>query len=174
MPRESPAIKINKIKVSEKMKRLLSAIIAAALMLTMLAACSSNSNANLTSDNLAKIINENGNEMTGSNPAIALDSNLFEWNEWDKANFEAGAFSFSLMNVQAYTIAIVKPADGKKDAVLKYFSDYQALQESNFNMYLEDQYEIAKSAVTEEVNGYIVFVMAENADSIAANIKAKL
>ena len=53
------------------------------------------------------------------------------------------------MNVQAYTIAIVKPADGKKDAVLKYFSDYQALQESNFNMYLEDQYEIAKSAVTE-------------------------
>lgn len=162
------------------MKRLLSAIIAAALMLTMLAACSSNSGSNLTSDNLAKIINENGNEMTGSNPAIALDSedanlnNLFEWNEWDKANFETGAFSFSLMNVQAYTIAIVKPADGKKDAVLKYFSDYQALQESNFNMYLEDQYEIAKSAVTEEVNGYIVFVMAENADSIAANIKAKL
>ena len=102
------------------MKRLLSAIIAAALMLTMLAACSSNSNANLTSDNLAKIINENGNEMTGSNPAIALDSedanlsNLFEWNEWDKANFEAGAFSFSLMNVQAYTIAVVKPADGKR------------------------------------------------------------
>ena len=159
------------------MKRLLSAIIAAALMLTMLAACSSNSNANLTSDNLAKIINENGNEMTGSNPAIALDSedaNLSKWNQWDKANFETGAFSFSLMNVQAYTIAIVKPADGKKDAVLKYFSDYQALQESNFNMYLEDQYEIAKSAVTEEVNGYIVFVMAENADSIAANIKAKL
>ena len=111
MPRESPAIKINKIKVSEKMKRLLSAIIAAALMLTMLAACSSNSGSNLTSDNLAKIINENGNEMTGSNPAIALDSedenlsNLFEWNEWDKANFETGAFSFSLMNVQAYTIA---------------------------------------------------------------------
>ena len=88
MPRESPAIKINKIKVSEKMKRLLSAIIAAALMLTMLAACSSNSGSNLTSDNLAKIINENGNEMTGSNPAIALDSedanlrNLFELYEW--------------------------------------------------------------------------------------------
>ena len=58
MPRESPAIKINKIKVSEKMKRLLSAIIAAALMLTMLAACSSNSNANLTSDNLAKTYGE--------------------------------------------------------------------------------------------------------------------
>ena len=40
-------------------------------------------------------------------------------------------------------------------------------------MYLEDQYEIAKSAVTEEVNGYIVFVMAENADSIAANMRNK-
>ena len=40
--------------------------------------------------------------MTGSNPAIALDSedenlsNLFEWNQWDKANFETGAFSFRL------------------------------------------------------------------------------
>ena len=162
------------------MKRSLSAIIAAVLMLTMLAACSSDNGSKLTSQDLAGIINENGSELTAYNPAVALDSgdenlsSLFEWNEWDKANFEKGAFSFSLMNVQAYTIAIVKPADGQKDTVLKYFSDYQALTESNFDMYLEDQHEIAKAAVTEEVNGYIVFVMAENADSIAANIKAKL
>lgn len=162
------------------MKRLLSAIIAAALMLTALTACSSGGGAKLTSDDLAKIINENGNEMTEYNPAAALGSgdanldSLFEWNEWDSADFEEGAFSFSLMNVQAYTIAVVKPADGKKDAVLKYFEDYKALQESNFNMYLEDQYEIAKSAVTKEEDGYIVFVMAENADSIASDIASKL
>lgn len=36
------------------------------------------------------------------------------------------------MNVQAYTIAIVKPADGKKDAVLKYFSDYQGAAGEQF------------------------------------------
>ena len=78
------------------------------------------------------------------------------------------------MNVQAYTIAIVKPAEGQKDTVLKYFADYQERTETSFDKYLADQYDIAKSAVTEEVNGYIVFVMAENADSIAANIKAKL
>ena len=84
------------------MKRLLSAIIAVALMLTMLAACSSNSGSNLTSDNLAKIINENDNEMTGSNPAIALDSedanlnNLFEWNEWDKATLRPVRSPFRL------------------------------------------------------------------------------
>lgn len=162
------------------MKKLLSAVIAAAMLLSVLSACSSNAGSDLSNEDLAKIINENGNEMTEYNPAAALDSGdenlstLLQWQEWDKANFEKGAFSFSLMNVQAYTIAIVKPAEGKKDAVLKYFADYQKQMENNFEMYLVDQYDIAKAAVTQEVNGYIVFVMAEGADSIAANIKAKL
>ncbi len=162
------------------MKKLLSAVIAAAMLLSVLSACSSNAGSDISNEDLAKIINENGNEMTEYNPAAALDSGdenlstLLQWQEWDKANFEKGAFSFSLMNVQAYTIAIVKPAEGKKDAVLKYFADYQQQMENNFEMYLVDQYDIAKAAVTQEVNGYIVFVMAEGADSIAANIKAKL
>lgn len=162
------------------MKKLLSAVIAAAMLLSVLSACSSNAGSDFSNEDLAKIINENGNEMTEYNPAAALDSGdenlstLLQWQEWDKANFEKGAFSFSLMNVQAYTIAIVKPAEGKKDAVLKYFADYQQQMENNFEMYLVDQYDIAKAAVTQEVNGYIVFVMAEGADSIAANIKAKL
>ena len=112
-----------------------------------------------------------GKSSTGKDTVY---SRLLQWQEGDKADFEAGAFSFSLMNVQAYTIAIVKPAEGQKDTVLKYFADYQERTETSFDKYLADQYDIAKSAVTEEVNGYIVFVMAENADSIAANIKAKL
>lgn len=167
-------------KELKKMKRSISVILAAALLLTALTACSSGKGASLTSAELAAIINENGNEMTEYNPAAALDSGdenletLLQWQEWDKTDFEAGAFSFSLMNVQAYTIAIVKPAEGHKDTVLKYFADYQERTETSFDKYLADQYDIAKSAVTEEVNGYIVFVMAENADSIAANIKAKL
>lgn len=162
------------------MKRLISVVIAAALLLCALTACSSDKTSELTSKELAVIINENGNEMTEYNPAVALDSGdenletLMQWQEWDKANFEEGAFSFSLMNVQAYTIAIVKPAEGQKDTVLKYFSDYRQQTEASFDKYLADQYDIAKSAVTEEINGYIVFVMAENADSIAASIKAKL
>lgn len=162
------------------MKRFISLLLAAALLLCSLTACSSKDEAKLTSKELANVINANGNDMTENNPAVALDSddenlsNLFTWYEWDKAKFEAGAFSFSLMNVQAYTIAVVKPAEGQKDAVLKYFADYQKQMETNFDKYLIDQYEIAKAAVTEEVNGYIVFVMAENAADIAANIKAKL
>lgn len=162
------------------MKRFISAILAAALLLCSLTACSSKDEAKLTSKELADVINANGNDMTKHNPAVALDSddenlsNLFTWYEWDKAKFETGAFSFSLMNVQAYTIAIVKPAEGQKDIVLKYFADYQQQTENNFDKYLVDQYDIAKSAVTEEVNGYVVFVMAENAGSIAESIKAKL
>ena len=162
------------------MKRFISVLLAAALLLCSLTACSSKDEAKLTSKELADVINANGNDMTENNPAVALDSddenlsNLFTWYEWDKAKFETGAFSFSLMNVQAYTIAVVKPAEGQKDAVLKYFADYQKQMETNFDKYLIDQYDIAKAAITEEVNGYIVFVMAENSDDIAANIKAKL
>ena len=162
------------------MKRFISVLLAAALLLCSLTACSSKDEAKLTSKELADVITANGGEMTEQNPAVALDSddenlsNLFTWYEWDKAKFETGAFSFSLMNVQAYTIAVVKPAEGQKDAVLKYFADYQKQMETNFDKYLIDQYDIAKAAITEEVNGYIVFVMAENADDIAANIKAKL
>lgn len=162
------------------MKKIISAVLAVAMLLAVLTACSSKGGSNLTGEDLAKIINDNGNEMTKYNPAVALNSgnedlnNLITWNEWDKAKFADGAFSFSLMNVQAYTIAIVKPADGEKDAVMKYFEDYKAQMIQNFERYLEEELKIAKAAVLEEVDGYILFVMAENADTIAANIKAKL
>ncbi len=162
------------------MKKLLSSIIAAVLLLSVLTACSSNTAAELTGEELAAIINENGGEMTEYNPAAALDgdsadiSDFMQWQEWDASSFKSGALSVSLMNVQAYAIAVVKPAEGKKDTVLKYLSDYQEQIENNFDQYLADQYEIAKNAVAKEVNGYIVFVMAENADTIAENICAKL
>ncbi len=162
------------------MKKLLSTIIAAVLLLSALTACTENAAAELTSEELAAIINENGGEMAGYNPAAALDgdsadiSDFMQWQEWDASSFKSGALSVSLMNVQAYAIAVVKPADGQKDTVLKYLADYQAQVESSFDNYLADQYETAKNAVTREVNGYIVFVMAENADSIAENIAAKL
>lgn len=126
------------------MKRFISVLLAAALLLCSLTACSSKDEAKLTSKELADVINANGNDMTENNPAVALDSddenlsNLFTWYEWDKAKFETGAFSFSLMNVQAYTIAVVKPAEGQKDAVLKYFADYQKQMETNFDKYLID------------------------------------
>ncbi len=162
------------------MKKLLSSVLAAALLLAALAGCASSSSAALTSEELAAIINENGGEMAEYNPAAALDgddanvSDFMQWQEWDAASFESGALSVSLMNVQAYAIAVVKPADGKKDTVLKYLADYQEQVENSFDKYLADQYEIAKNAVTKEVNGYIVFVMDENAGSIAESIAAKL
>ena len=51
-------------KELKKMKRSISVILAAALLLTALTACSSGKGASLTSAELAAIINENGNEMT--------------------------------------------------------------------------------------------------------------
>ena len=91
-----------------------------------------------------------------------------------QGNFERGAVSFSLMNVKAYTIAVVKPADGQTETVKQYFADYKARTEKDFERYLEDQYEIAKAAVIDEKDGYVIFVMDEDADSIAETIKAKI
>ena len=111
---------------------------------------------------------------------VAFDSKsedldaFMERQEWDKANFERGAVSFSIMNVQAYTIAVVKPAEGQAETVKQYFADYKARTEKDFERYLEDQYEIAKSAVIDEKDGYVIFVMDEDADSIAETIKSKI
>lgn len=56
------------------MKRFISVLLAAALLLCSLTACSSKDEAKLTSKELADVINANGNDMTKHNPAVALDS----------------------------------------------------------------------------------------------------
>ena len=161
------------------MKKILSIITVAVLAFGVFTACSSkgNSQTALTSEQLAEVVNNSGSEMTEYNPAVAFDGNLdafMERQEWDKANFERGAVSFSIMNVQAYTIAVVKPAEGQIETVKQYFADYKARTEKDFERYLEDQYEIAKSAVIDEKDGYVIFVMDEDADSIAETIKSKI
>ena len=164
------------------MKKILSIITVAVLAFGAFTACSSkgNSQTALTSEQLAEVVNNSGSEMTEYNPAVAFDSKsedldaFMERQEWDKANFERGAVSFSIMNVQAYTIAVVKPAEGQTETVKQYFADYKARTEKDFERYLEDQYEIAKSAVIDEKDGYVIFVMDEDADSIAETIKSKI
>ena len=151
------------------MKKILSIITVAVLAFGVFTACSSkgNSQTALTSEQLAEVVNNSGSEMTD------LDA-FMERQEWDKANFERGAVSFSIMNVQAYTIAVVKPAEGQIETVKQYFADYKARTEKDFERYLEDQYEIAKAAVIDEKDGYVIFVMDEDADSIAETIKSKI
>lgn len=90
-------------------------------------------------------------------------------------DMEEAAFSVSMMNVQSYGLAIVKPADGKEAAVtegLQTFIDGQKAAQEN---YLADQYAIAKAAKLDTVkSGEVVLVMCEEQDTVFSSIKNAL
>lgn len=93
----------------------------------------------------------------------------------DPADTSAYGVSLSLMNVSAYAIAAIMPAEGKADTVRKGLEDYIANQKQSFEFYLEAQYEIASNAKLEELSdGTLLLVMCEDQDTVFDSIKASL
>lgn len=83
--------------------------------------------------------------------------------------------SLSLMNVSAYAIVAVMPAEGKEETVKTGLENYVSTQKSSFEHYLEDQYEIASNAKLETLkDGTMVLVMCEGQDTVFESIKATL
>ena len=88
---------------------------------------------------------------------------------------EGYGVSISLMNVRAYAIVAVKPAEGKEDTVREGLENYIEAQKGSFEFYLEDQYEIASNAKLETLDdGTMVLVMCEGQDGVFESIKAAL
>ncbi|TCL57838.1 DUF4358 domain-containing protein [Allofournierella massiliensis] len=88
---------------------------------------------------------------------------------------QSAAYSVSLMNVKAYGVAIVKPAEGKTDAVKEALSGFIEAQKSAQENYLADQYAIAKAAKLETLkSGEVVLVMCENQDQVFQSIETAL
>ena len=85
------------------------------------------------------------------------------------------AASISAMMVRSYAVAIVKPAEGKTDAVKSALEAYVTSEQQSMEHYLEDQYQIAKAAtVTVAPTGEVILVCAENHDTLLANIEKGL
>lgn len=85
------------------------------------------------------------------------------------------AASVSGMMVQSYGLAIVKPAEGKTDAVKQALQDFVTNEQNSMEHYLEDQYAIAKAARVEVVpSGEVVLVCCENSDAVFSAIKTAL
>lgn len=85
------------------------------------------------------------------------------------------AASISAMMVRSYAVAIVKPAEGKADAVKSALEAYVTSEQQSMEHYLEDQYQIAKAAtVTVAPTGEVILVCAENHDTLLANIEKAL
>ena len=88
---------------------------------------------------------------------------------------EAYGVSMSLMNVSAYAIVAVKPAEGKEETVQEGLENYVEAQKGSFEFYLEDQYEIASNAKLEKLDdGTILLVMCEGQDTVFDSIKTSL
>ena len=86
---------------------------------------------------------------------------------------EALAVSISLMNIKAYGIAVVMPAEGKADAVKAGLQGFIDAQQQSFQQYLPDQYEVARNARLETLSdGTLVMVMSPDQDAIYDSIAA--
>ena len=88
----------------------------------------------------------------------------------DEKDLDEYAISLSPVNIKAYCVAIVKPAQGKKDVIKEAFETYKSSQEDVFEQYLQDQYKIAQEAVLTEVGDYIVFAMCEDSSTFRDNV----
>lgn len=92
-----------------------------------------------------------------------------------KEDAEAYAVSMSFMNVNAYAIAAVKPAEGKEETVKTGMENYIEAQKAAFENYLEDQHEIAASAKLDTLDdGTVLLVMAEGQNEIFSAVKNAL
>ncbi len=85
------------------------------------------------------------------------------------------ALSSSLMNISAYCVAIVKPAQGSGQAVAEALQNYLEQQQKSFENYLPDQYQITKDAKLETLkSGEVVLVMSQNAAEIFEKIQKEI
>ena len=93
----------------------------------------------------------------------------------EDGSYESFAASGSSMMVRSYAVAIVKPAEGKTDAVKAALEAYVQSEQQSMEHYLEDQYLVAKAAtVTVAPTGEVVLVCAEDHDTILSNIEKAL
>ena len=87
----------------------------------------------------------------------------------------AFGISMSMMNVQAYGIAAVMPAEGKEEAVTQALQGYIDQQKAAFENYLADQYEIAGAARLETLSdGTVLMVMCSDQDTVFDAIKTAI
>ncbi len=150
------------------------------IMIFNMAACSNTENNKGNEEKpkkeLAEIIS--GNRDKQENDAVGIvDSNddegaqiTFEMLGIDEKDMDKYAISLSPMNISAYCVAIVKPAEGKKDLIKEAFEKYKKSQEEAFEQYLQNQYKIAKDAVITEAGDYIIFAMCEDSQSLRDNL----
>ena len=159
------------------MKKIWTLTLALALTMGLLVGCGGNTASAKTPEELTQLysdaITNNGGEMVEYNPVISQAQEgdqsqiILESLGLAAEDMEAFGISMSLMNVQAYGIAAIMPAQDKAETVKQALQDYIDRQQQNFEMYLQDQYEVAKNAKLETLeDGTILMVMCQDQDTV--------
>jgi len=170
-------------------KRLLSVTLAMILLMGTLAACSKPGDASgsqgqtpaaKTPEELRELysqaITSAGVEMVEYNPVVTdqdeIEEYMLELVGLKNVPMDALAMSVSMMNVQAYGIVAAKPAAGSEQAVQDGLQGFIDLQQTSFESYLPDQYEISLQAKLEVLSdGTVLMVMCEDSDTVFKSIK---
>ena len=106
--------------------------------------------------------------MSAEDPQADL---IFELLGLKPEDLSAYAISISPMNIKAYGVAILQPAEGKAEAVLKAANDWVSSTQKSFENYLPDQFEISKTATVDQLeDGTVVLVMAEDGADVQKSI----
>lgn len=169
------------------MKKILAFALTLALSLTVLAGCSSGTKASdKTPEELTQLYTDaltaNGGEMVEYNPVVSevseedpLSGVILESLGLTQEDMTAFAISMSMMNVKAYGIAAIMPAEGKEETVAQALQGYIDRQQQNFETYLADQYEVAKNAHLETLeDGTVLMVMCEGQDAVFEGISSSI
>ena len=166
------------------MKRILTFALAIAML--ALAGCSGGQKApERTPEELTQVyadaITDNGGELVEYNPVTSevkeddMSAMMVEAMGLKQEDMTAFGISMSMMNVQAYGIAAVMPAEGKEEAVTQALQGYIDQQKAAFENYLADQYEIAGAARLETLSdGTVLMVMCSDQDAVFDAIKAAI
>ena len=166
------------------MKKMFALAMVAVMALTLLVGCAGGSTGGSsagakTPEELKTLYTDantaNGGEMVEYNPVFseATEENamLLEMLGLKEEDMMAFAASVSMMNVKAYGIAAVMPAEGKTEAVREALQGFIDQKQMEFEFYLADQYDVAKNARLETLeDGTVLMVVCEDQDTVFDNI----
>ena len=162
------------------MKRMLSLSLSALLLLAALVGCGGSGNNAGGADKTPEEYTARDDELNKVVPVItsteddmaAMILPMLGITEENAASF---AVAISSMNIKAYGVAAILPAEGKSEEVLEGVNAFVELQKQSFQQYLADQYEIANAAKVETLDdGTILLVMCEDQDTVLEAIKTSL
>lgn len=162
------------------MKRTFSLIL---LPILLLAGCSAKPASQLTAQERTELYRSaiqdaRDQDANDAYPIITSDTDdmaplLLELMGLSAGDMSAYAISASAMNVRAYGVAAVYPAEGRDEAVKEALQGFVDRQKQNFEQYLADQYDIAANARLETLeDGTILLVMCDGQDEVFTAIRS--